>query len=1327
MKEDSFKLTKKLLAFLMCILIIISEMPLYIMDIKADTIKDELLIDFEKDSVDYVLGTNAAIPTNKLNAKNLKIKSKLTYSLDKSESYGLLIDANKGTITINDYGKLVNAIESNDEKLSINVTANLEAYRASWWNKASSYEAMNASYSLNISLANIEEFNYKLYSYDNENEELTGPNGLNDWYNTEVIVKPNENYEIIRADEMKGNKLEFSDKVVFGEISDNYAKDQGENAKKEIYLRNVTTGEITKKQELDIGKIDTVVPSNLSVSFPEANIKDDIRFYGGEVEIKLSAYDYESGVDYFEWEYKREDGASKTNIESSSGTVSASKDSSDPNKYTAYLTIPSDKAEQLRGNLVIRVVDKAGNKTKNYNDNSAFVIDTINPVPSVTYGLKNGGYEKSLDDTHYFNNDVTFNFNIHEVNFYADDVKISVKKDDGVNESKSLDWKKDSSDEDNNKASLDLTEDGSYKISMSYKDPSGNDMDFYESETVVIDKTRPFMSDVEYTKASNTVGDKNYYNSDLTAKFTIIEKNFNSEDVEIYLKDAKGNKKRLKADWQDISDTEHKAIVNLLVNADHSFDGEYEFEVNYTDLCNNEMLDYKSDKMIIDTVRPELNIEYSNKNVINRIEDNNNKLRDYYNESQKAVITVIEHDFSEDNVFIDITAKDFAGNDLDDDSLYEILEWKHNGDRHELTINYPGDANYSFNIECYDLAGNKAKEYDEYDFTVDTSAPTNLSVSLSTSVLDKVIEGISFGFYKAKPEVTITAIDNISGINGFKYSCLRAEGVSDINSEIIDELIDANIITNSKSGEGVARFELPKGALSENNQFNGYINFTATDRAKNESDAFRDDKRIVVDNIAANAQVQYSAAVKTVDGISYYDGNIRGTVTIHEANFYPEDVEASLIRDGIASPLNISFTDTIADLHIGSFDITGDGDYKVEIRYRDNSSNAMQDYVSEQMTIDTTIEEPTITINGGDADGRAFKENVIPYIYFYDKNYESCEIKLYRSSFETKNEDVTDKFITGHVNYNETGGEGEFNNFDKLKENDGIYNLVLVLRDKAGHRSEKSVTFTVNRFGSVYVYDDYLNELVKEGGAFVKSVDNDLLITEYNPDEIISDSLEIEILRDGALIDDKNIVSVTGINAKNNINNGWYQYNYGISKDNFNQEGVYKIVISSKDKAGNNSENISHNIVFRVDKTTPEITSITGLEKSFVNATKLEVKYNLFDTFALDSVQIYVNGEEIDYIKDFSNDYNNYEGSFVLKESSSPKKVRFVIKDKAGNVTDTDAKDYKSSFEFKREVTVSTNLLVRWFANKVLFYGSIASLIAIVAGVMSFVRISKRN
>ena len=352
---------------------------------------------------------------------------------------------------------------------------------------------------------------------------------------------------------------------------------------------------------------------------------------------------------------------------------------------------------------------------------------------------------------------------------------------------------------------------------------------------------------------------------------------------------------------------------------------------------------------------------------------------------------------------------------------------------------------------------------------------------------------------------------------------------------------------------------------------------------------------------------------------------------------------------------------------------------------------------------------------------------MIPYIYFYDKNYESCEIKLYRSSFETKNEDVTDKFITGHVNYNETGGEGEFNNFDKLKENDGIYNLVLVLRDKAGHRSEKSVTFTVNRFGSVYVYDDYLNELVKEGGAFVKSVDNDLLITEYNPDEIISDSLEIEILRDGALIDDKNIVSVTGINAKNNINNGWYQYNYGISKDNFNQEGVYKIVISSKDKAGNNSENISHNIVFRVDKTTPEITSITGLEKSFVNATKLEVKYNLFDTFALDSVQIYVNGEEIDYIKDFSNDYNNYEGSFVLKESSSPKKVRFVIKDKAGNVTDTDAKDYKSSFEFKREVTVSTNLLVRWFANKVLFYGSIASLIAIVAGVMSFVRISKRN
>lgn len=883
-----------------------------------------------------------------------------------------------------------------------------------------------------------------------------------------------------------------------------------------------------------------------------------------------------------------------------------------------------------------------------------------------------------------------------------------------------------------------------------------------DKNIIVVDTIAPEVS-VEYSKSSRDIDGKAYYNGDVEATITVKEANFYATDVVVKVSKNGDAATAVTPTWTtDESDGDiHYGKFTM------TGDGHYIVTVEYTDKSNNfdeEKSTYTSHEITIDTIKPVINVEYQNKTVANKLTDRDGNEREYFADTQTAVITINEHNFISDEVDFTIIAKDVTGAELDAATLNSKTAWSvdSTGDIHTITITYPGDANYTFDVAYTDKATNAAEDYATDYFTVDKTDPTNLSVNYSTSVLDTILESVTFGFYNAKMTVTLTAEDPTSEVHAFLYSYLNATGVSNVNAELINEAIQAADIKYSENRKtATVTFEIPKMVLGNDNQFNGTVEFTATDRAGNETDAHKETKRIVVDNIAPTAQVSYNEATNVVGDISYYNGNINATVTINEANFYANDVQVMVSKDGgAATAVTPNWKDNSVDVHVGTFTLTEDGDYIVTINYTDKSSNKMTTYTSKQMTIDTKIEVPTYTINGvaKTEAGGAYKGEATIGFNFADQNFDTKTIKLTRTRFD-KVEDVTDTFIK--VNDNDKGGSGSFTIPSEVG-NDGIYVLTIGMTDKAKHTTESEIKFTINRFGSVYEYSDQLVALIRNGGQYVTSVEDDLIVTEYNADKILEGSLKILITRDGETVDVDFTSNPENINAQVGIGeSGWYQYVYTIKASNFEKDGVYKISLTSKyaadDSAENESTSVPNNSLdeqgneildtmnFTVDSVAPEIRNIVNLDKRIADVDKivdgkLNVKYTIVDVGGLKNIEIIVNGVTIQTLteKDIADDLYNFTGSFDLEEQdgTTAHKVRIKATDLAGNVTDTDSEDFlkahsvdneDGTYVFFNEVTVSRNFFVRWYANQPLFWGSIGGVIVLAGAILVLIAYKRKK
>lgn len=451
---------------------------------------------------------------------------------------------------------------------------------------------------------------------------------------------------------------------------------------------------------------------------------------------------------------------------------------------------------------------------------------------------------------------------------------------------------------------------------------------------------------------------------------------------------------------------------------------------------------------------------------------------------------------------------------------------------------------------------------------------------------------------------------------------------------------------------------------------------------------------------------------------NYYDAQRTATIIITEHNFNGDDVVimGEAVDAGVEVPYpQISAWTSDGDVNRATLVFAEDALYTLAVEYEDLATNISNDTEEEKFTVDTTDPEVKIT---GVKNEIPYPDEIRPRIDFSDNNFDRYEVMLTRTERENHHVDVTEELVgTIGVSVDATGkgiGGKRLEDLKHLEENDGIYSLTVTVYDKAGRSSKETVVYSVNRFGSVYVYSA---DLIAKLNGYHQTVRGDLYITAYNANRLLEGSTKLEITCDGAAVPNQKSRSNTQSALIPNTE-GWYEYRFEISETDFTGDGHYRITISDKDEAGNTKTNGADPVEFYVDATAPMLDRVIGLEKAIVNAKEQVVRYAISDTIALKTIRIFVDDTEISYIEEFE-DQTAHESEFTIS-SGMKQKVRIVAEDKAGNIMDTAQEAFSVSYAFEPEITVSTNLFIRWYANKPLFWGSL-----LLLGVLIMINLHK--
>lgn len=243
------------------------------------------------------------------------------------------------------------------------------------------------------------------------------------------------------------------------------------------------------------------------------------------------------------------------------------------------------------------------------------------------------------------------------------------------------------------------------KVQVHAVDFSGNQYDSEVTE-LKIDVTEPT---IDVTYDLNSPLNERYYNATRTATVTVTERNFDPSAVRFNITNTDGTQPSISG-WSNSSNSGVSDSATHTCTVTFSADGDYTFTLNTTDLAGNDSNYTRVDEFTIDQTDPTIQVSYDN---------NNDAEPGYFDADRTATITVTEHNFNAADVNTAITAS-LEGRGV---STPGLGGWSTRGDVHTASVTFSADADYTFDVDYTDLAGNAAADYEQDSFTVDQTAP----------------------------------------------------------------------------------------------------------------------------------------------------------------------------------------------------------------------------------------------------------------------------------------------------------------------------------------------------------------------------------------------------------------------------------------------------------------------------------------------------------------------------------------------------------------------------------------------------------------------------